>query len=112
MKKLLLDENLPVRLKKCFSAQFEVYTVKDCGLTSLLNGQLLAEMQKKGFDTLITSDKNIHKQQNLLKFGIRVFVLNSKSNRIQALIPFITPLETALKIERDRSEFVIFVDLT
>ena len=57
MNKVLLDENLPVKLKYRLQDICEVYTVNDKGWNALENGDLLTAMEKDGFDYLITSDK-------------------------------------------------------
>lgn len=62
MKKALLDENLPVKLKYRLQDVCEIYTVNDKGWNPLENGDLLNAMQKDGFDYLITSDKNLQYQ--------------------------------------------------
>lgn len=59
--KLLLDENLPKKLKKDLSIH-EVYTVHDMGWNSKKNGELLKLMLNKGFDVLLTFDKNLQFQ--------------------------------------------------
>ena len=46
--KLLLDENLPKRLKQDFT-QHEVFTVRDKGWNGIKNGDLLNLMMKEGF---------------------------------------------------------------
>ena len=67
--KLLLDENLPKRLKKDFP-EHEVYTVRDKGWNGKTNGALLALMLEDGFDVLLTFDKNLQHQQNFDKYPI------------------------------------------
>lgn len=57
MKKALLDENLPVKLKYRLKDVFEIYTVNDKSWSALENGDLLNAMQKDGFDYLITQIK-------------------------------------------------------
>lgn len=56
--KLLLDENLPKRLKNHFP-QHEIYTVRDKGWNGVKNGELLKLMIGDGFDALIKFDKNL-----------------------------------------------------
>jgi predicted nuclease of predicted toxin-antitoxin system len=46
--RLLLDENLPKRLKADF-ADHEIYTVRDQEWNGLKNGQLLQRMVENGF---------------------------------------------------------------
>jgi hypothetical protein len=54
--RLLLDENLPRRLKDDFHGH-EVFTVRDMGWNGIKNGELLRLMLAKGFDALLTSTK-------------------------------------------------------
>jgi predicted nuclease of predicted toxin-antitoxin system len=56
--KLLLDENLPKRLKEDFP-EHEVYTVRDKNWNGVKNGELLKLMLDNGFQALLTFDKNL-----------------------------------------------------
>ena len=82
--KLLLDENLPKRLKLDFS-NHEIYTVSDMQWNGTKNGALLQLMINNGFDALLTFDKNLQHQQNFAKYTIAVFVLTAPSNTYQEL---------------------------
>ena len=73
--RLLLDENLPRRLKTDF-AEYEIYTVRDKGWNGIKNGQLLQLMVENGFHALLTFDKNLQHQQNFQKYTIAVFLQN------------------------------------
>ena len=87
--RLLLDENLPKRLKTDFPGH-EVYTVSDKGWNSFTNGKLLELMLAENFHALLTFDKNLQHQQNFLKYPIAVLVLNAKLNTyemLSALVP-------------------------
>ena len=77
--KLLLDENLPNRLKADFS-DHEVVTVRDMGWNGIKNGPLLQLMIEHGFDALLTFDKNLQHQQNFKKYTITVFDLSAINN--------------------------------
>jgi hypothetical protein len=77
--KLLLDENLPKRLKLDFT-DHEIYTVRDKGWNGIKNGQLLKLLIENQFDALLTFDKNLSYQQNFSKYTITVFVLNASIN--------------------------------
>ncbi|RRB02421.1 DUF5615 family PIN-like protein [Larkinella rosea] len=77
--RLLLDENLPKRLKLDFPAH-EVFTVRDKGWNGIKNGELLKLMIADGFDALLTFDKNLQHQQNFEKYTLTVFVLNAEIN--------------------------------
>ncbi len=77
--RLLLDENLPKRLKIDF-VDHEIYTVRDKGWNGIKNGQLLQLMVENGFHALLTFDKNLQHQQNFQKNTITVFVLSAFNN--------------------------------
>jgi predicted nuclease of predicted toxin-antitoxin system len=77
--RLLLDENLPKRLKTDF-ANHEIYTVRDKGWNGIKNGPLLQLMVDNGFHILLTFDKNLQHQQNFQKYTIAVFVLSAFNN--------------------------------
>ena len=77
--RLLLDENLPRRLKLDFT-DHEIYTVRDKGWNDVKNGQLLQLMIENDFHALLTFDKNLQYQQNFQEYKIAVFVLSAPSN--------------------------------
>lgn len=77
--RLLLDENLPKRLKNDFLGH-EIFTVRDKGWNGIKNGQLLQLMVENGFEALLTFDKNLQHQQNFQKYTIAVFVLSAVNN--------------------------------
>lgn len=82
--RLLLDENLPKRLKLDFT-EHEIYTVADKGWAGIKNGALLKLMLENGFDALLTFDKNLQYQQNFRHYTITVFVLNASINTYAVL---------------------------
>lgn len=82
--RLLLDENLPRRLKADFP-EHEVYTVRDKGWNGVKNGELLKLMLAEGFDALLTFDKNLQHQQNFGKYTLTVFVLSAPINQYSVL---------------------------
>ena len=77
--KLLLDENIPKRLKVDFP-NHEVYTVRERGWQGIKNGDLLKLMAEYGFAALLTFDKNLQHQQNFKKFSVTVFVMSAVNN--------------------------------
>lgn len=77
--KLLLDENLPKRLKDHFQ-NHEIYTVRDINWNGVKNGALLKLMIENKFNALITFDKNLQFQQNFAKYTLPIIVLNAKDN--------------------------------
>ncbi len=78
--RLLLDENLPKRLRQDFP-EHEVFTVRDKQWNGIKNGDLLKLLLDNSFDALLTFDKNLQHQQNFLKYTITVFVLTAKINQ-------------------------------
>lgn len=94
--KLLLDENLPVKIKSYFSDIYVVATVREMEWSGKKNGELLGLMTLNGFDALITIDKNLKFQQNIKKFDVKIFILNSRDNKLKTLEPFIKELENKL----------------
>lgn len=82
--RLLLDENLPKRLKNDFP-EHEVFIVRDKGWNGIKNGELLKLMIANGFDALMTFDKNLQHQQNFSKYTVTVFVLNAPINTYMEL---------------------------
>ena len=96
--KLLLDENLPKRLKADF-ADHEVYTVFDKGWNGIQNGRLLHLMLENGFHALLTFDKNLQHQQNFQKYLITVFVLSAANNTYQELTQLSPLIQQHLKQE-------------
>ena len=71
--RLLLDENLPKRLKLDFP-EHEIYTVRDKGWNAIKNSELLKLLLVNNFHALLTFDKNLQHQQNFLKYTLTVFV--------------------------------------
>jgi len=82
--RLLLDENLPNRLKSDFP-NHEVYTVSEKLWNGKKNGELLKLMLENDFAALLTFDKNLQHQQNFQKFPITVFILTAPNNTYQDL---------------------------
>lgn len=81
---LLLDENLPKKLKKDFTLH-TVYTANERGWNGLKNGALLEKLIENNFNALITFDKNLKHQQNFSKHPITVFVLSARINKYSVL---------------------------
>lgn len=98
--KLLLDENLPKRLKQDLS-KYEIHTASEKGWTGISNGKLLELLMENKFDALLTFDKNLQYQQNFNRYTIAVIVLNATDNSyltLKALVPkIIDALEQPLK---------------
>ncbi|MDB5221638.1 MAG: hypothetical protein JWN83_305 [Chitinophagaceae bacterium] len=96
MKKVLLDENLPVKLKYRLQDICEIYTVTDKGWNALENGELINAMQKDGFDYLLTSDKNLQYQQNLEKYSTGFIILNVVDNNYETILQLVDKIKQVL----------------
>ena len=102
--KVLLDENLPRRLKALFWPDIEAKSARDMGWNGKCNGELLGLMTINGFDVFITVDRNLSQQQNLPRFPLTVFLLRAIKNDYIHLAPLIkrvrhqltTPLQPGL----------------
>ncbi|HEX8022457.1 hypothetical protein [Mucilaginibacter sp.] len=94
--KLLLDENLPKKLKLDFP-EHEVYTVTDKGWNGVKNGELLKLLLNDGFDALLTFDKNLQHQQNFKKYTICVFVMIAPINTYAELSKLVPLIKKAIK---------------
>ena len=96
--KLLLDENLPKRLKLDFP-EHEIYTVRDKGWDGKKNGELMRLMVNESFDALLTFDKNLQHQQNFKKYTIPVLVLNASNNTYLTLKDLVPKIKEVLSGE-------------
>ncbi len=93
--KILLDENIPKRLR--FRVQgrpgiTEVKTIKEMGWNGKTNGELLGLLTSNRFEVLITLDKGLYQQQNLTKFSITVILLRVKTNKYEDIQPVLPKL--------------------
>lgn len=107
--KLLLDENLPIKLKDYFSDKHQIFTVRELEWSGKKNGELLGLMTLKGFEALITIDKNLKHQQNLNKFDIKIIILNSPDNKLSTLEPYIKELE--IRLSRSIGENIMEINI-
>jgi len=61
--KVLLDENLPHRLRNHLGSH-EVFTVRFMGWSGLKNGELLRTAENGGFEVFLTGDQTMSDEQN------------------------------------------------
>jgi len=74
--KVLLDEQLPHRLRKHLGAH-DVFTVDYMGWAGLKNGELLGVAEADGFEVFLTGDKNLAYQQNLAERRMAIITLSA-----------------------------------
>ncbi len=85
--KLLLDENLPVKLKFRFlDRKIETFTVTDMKWKSKSNGELLQFRIENDFTHLVTLDNNLSFQQNFLTYPIPVIVIIAPANNYSLIM--------------------------
>ncbi len=95
--KILLDENMPTKVKYDFGEGYDVSTIKGMGWLGKKNGELLGLAAFNGFDIFITLDKNLKNQQNLNKVDIKFMVLQAKDNKHQTLQPYVDKIKILLQ---------------
>ena len=93
--KLLLDENLPRRLKHEFP-EHDISTVRENGWSGKVNGELLQLMLANDFEALITIDKSLQHQQNFTRYPIPVILLTARSNKYVTLLPLVQSIKSVL----------------
>ena len=94
MRRILLDENLPRKLRRELST-FLVRTVQEQGWASLANGELLGQAQQS-FDVLLTGDRRLQFQQNVTRYQIGVVVIITPSLRFRTIKAGIESIRAAL----------------
>src|SRR5215831_2514325 len=83
--RILFDQGTPVQIGRSLSAH-SVRTAREQGWSTLANGELLRVAEEAGFDLLLTTDKNLRYQQNLLKRKIAIVALGN------GLWPLVKPM--------------------
>jgi len=73
---ILFDHSTPAPLSTPLSGH-TVTKAKDRGWDKLTNGDLLVEAERAGYDVLLTADKNIRYQQNLVGRQLALVVLST-----------------------------------
>lgn len=94
--RVLLDENLPRRLKQHLPLDWAVGTVVECGWSGKKNGELM-QLAEQGFDCFLTMDRGLEYQQNLAGRTVSIVLLRAPSNRLADLLPLVPALEAAVK---------------
>ena len=94
--RVLLDESIPEKLRREFSASLAVETVRYRGWTGLKNGKLLRAAEVD-FDVLVTVDKGLRHQQNVGAGDIAVVVLDAGGTTFADLLPMVPAVESAIR---------------
>ena len=79
MKRILLDENIPIKLIELAPADCELDHVLRLGWAHMPDGELLDNAEAAGFETLLTADRSIAYQQNLQSKRISLVVVTTNN---------------------------------
>lgn len=93
--KVLLDEDLPKKLRYRLLPNHEGVSVQDMGWRGKKNGELLRLMETFGFQALMTGDRQMQHQQNWRNYPLPVLTLHAKGDQYEdynALIPQVLAL--------------------
>lgn len=107
--KILLDENIPTKVKFDFGEEYNVFTVRDMNWLGKKNGELLGLAAFNDFEVFITLDKNLKNQQNLDKVQIKFIVLIAKDNKHQTLQPYVEKIKNILMAENIQKLNIVYV---
>lgn len=106
--KILLDENIDIRLKRSFPAGFEVFTVRDMDWNGIKNGELIQLLAENNFDYWIVVDKNIPYQQNIKDIPFSIIVLDVLRNTLKSIEPLVPQILS--KLNSSVSDKVIVIN--
>ena len=96
--KLLLDENLPVKLKFRFIEHgINAFTARDMHWLGKENGELLRLMLENDFTSFITIDNNISFQNNFIDYPLSVIVLVAHDNTYETIMEFFDKIIICIK---------------
>ena len=107
--KLLLDENLPLKLKyRLLERGLEVITIADKKWNSKQNGELLELLNDEGFTHFLTFDSHLSFQQNLLKYPIPVIAIIAPFNNYAIIMGMFEEIVRVVKTAVAGSNIVIY----
>ena len=104
--KILLDECVTKRLKT-YLEEFEVFTVRELGLSGIKNGKLMTYCVEHNFDILLTIDKNLMFQQNLENYPLTIVVFNSYTSKLDELITFLPAFKSQADTFEKHQAYII-----
>ena len=90
---ILLDESAPRVIQKQLSG-FSIATVQEVGWAGITNGELLRRAEER-FDVLITADRQLRHQQQLI--GRKLAIVMLPSNQVRMVTELLPVLERTLK---------------
>jgi hypothetical protein len=100
--KILLDHCVPQPLRALLPGH-DVITSGYLGWDGLQNGDLLRTAADAGFDVLLTTDKRMRYQQNLVALPLAIILINGPGTRLQDIQPLLPKVLDALRTLQPRS---------
>ena len=100
--KVLLDENLPHRLRPLLVGH-DVFTVAFMTWKGVQNGELLALAAANGFDVVVTKDTGMPYEQNMQGLPCSIVVLEAATNELDDIRPLVPLLLERLKTLQPRT---------
>jgi predicted nuclease of predicted toxin-antitoxin system len=100
--KLLLDENMPQKLRQHLPGH-HVFSTACMKWAGIRNGELLALAAADGFDALLTVDAGIEYEQNLSTLPRSVVIIKAESNAFEHIEPIVSAVLAALTTLAPRS---------
>lgn len=94
--RILLDESVPGRLGPLLTGHTSI-TVQRKGWASIKNGKLLA-LAAGEYDVLLTADKGMEYQQNLVTLPVAILIVLARSNRIEDVAAAVPAILAALAV--------------
>lgn len=106
--KILLDEQIPVKLKYRFNQADEIYTVRDMKWLGMKDLELFSKISVDQFQLFITNDKNLKFQINSKMLSFSLIDLNFFSNRYDDLLTIMPAINSELR-KLNLSQHRIFI---
>ncbi len=103
MHKLLLDENLPKKLKYRFGEGYDVITVPEMGWSALKDSELLDRINQSDIAYLITADKNLVHQQKADKWAGKLIILDARDNQYNTLLPLVDKIKLVVESSESKA---------
>lgn len=94
--KLLLDENLPHKLRSLLPGH-DCFTATYMGWSGVENGELLRLAAANGFDVFISTDKGLEYEQNQSSLPLAIVVLIAGDNKLGTLESLVPRILLTLK---------------
>lgn len=104
--KVLLDNNVNHRFAGLLVGH-EIMSARSPGWGELFNGELISTAEAAGFDLLVTADKQMQYQQNLLGRRISIVVLNSLFIRLFDIAPLAPQVQSILNSSPVAGSFLV-----